>query len=60
MERKGGEDMTALEQMKSSVYKSLGMLSIIPPVIATKFVVKTVDKSFKDLEKTMYKKKKKR
>jgi len=48
--------MTALEDMKSSVAKSFGMLSIVPPVIATGYVLKTVDKSFKDLDKIMKKK----
>jgi len=48
--------MTALEDMKSSVAKSFGMLSIVPPVIATGVVLKTVDKSFKDLDKIMKKK----
>ena len=45
--------MTALDQMKSSVAKSVGMLSIVPPVIATGIVINTVSKSFKDLEKRM-------
>ena len=49
--------MTALEDMKSSVAKSYGMLGIVPPVIATGVVLKTVNKSFKDLDKIMKKKK---
>lgn len=45
--------MTALDDMKSSVYKSVGMLSVVPPVVATGIVMKTTVKSFKDLEKMM-------
>ena len=48
-------NMTTEEQLKGSFYKSLGMLSIVPPVIATGVVLKTVNKSFKGLEKS-YKK----
>lgn len=49
--------MTALEDMKSSVYKSLGMFAIVPPVVATGVVLKTVNKNFKDLDNMMSKKK---
>jgi len=52
--------MTALEDMKSSVAKSFGMLSIVPPVIAAGIVLKTVDKSFEGLDDMIYGKKKKR
>lgn len=39
--------MSALDQMKSSLTKSAGMLSIVPPVVATGIALRVVEKSFK-------------
>ena len=47
--------MTVEDQLKSSFYKSLGMLSVVPPVVATGITLKVVSKTFKDLEKDIKK-----
>jgi hypothetical protein len=38
--------MTTEEQLKSSFYKSMGMLSIVPPVVAAGVTLKVTQKAF--------------
>ena len=49
-----------LDYMKSRVAKSYGMFGIVPPVVAGGVLLRTVNKGFKNLDKNIYSKKRRK